>query len=75
MSRKVKLPCDRTGEPIHIGDVLQWDDGSRMQVAVLNYYGEDYKALGCWEAEDESGEISDNIEKSLIVWRKKAVKR
>lgn len=69
--RKVQLPCDRTGEPIHIGDVLQWDDGTRLQVSTMTYYGEDFKSIGCWTAEDEDGEFSDNIEMSLIVWRKK----
>lgn len=69
MNKKVKLPCDRTGEPIHIGDVLQWGDGSRMQVAVLNYYGDG------WTAEGDGEEFSDNIENALIVWRRKAVKR
>lgn len=33
--RKVKLPTDRTGEPIQIDDVLMWDDGTRMQVSTL----------------------------------------
>lgn len=69
VKRKVKLPCDRTGAPIHIGDVLQWDGGQRMRVATLTYYGEDFKSVGCWTAEDEDGEFSDNIEMSLIVWR------
>lgn len=64
--RKVSLPCDRTGEPIMIDDVLQWSDGTRMQVACMTYYGKD-----CWTAESEDGEFSDNLGASLIVWRKK----
>lgn len=64
--RKVSLPCDRTGEPIIIDDVLQWSDGTRMQVAWMTYYGND-----CWTAESEEGEFSDNLGASLIVWRKK----
>jgi hypothetical protein len=71
--RKVKLPCDRTGAPIHIGDVLAWDNGERMQVATLTYYGEEYKVVGCWTAEDEDGEMfADNLDGSLIVWRAKS---
>lgn len=71
--RKVKLPCDRTGAPIHIGDVLTWDGGERLQVATLTYYGDGYDKIGgCWTAEDETGEqFSDNLEGSLIVWRNK----
>ena len=69
--RKVQLPCDRTGEPIHVGDVLQWDDGTRLQVSTMTYYGEDFKAIGCWTAEDEQGEFTDNLDGSIIVWRKK----
>ena len=68
-SKWIRRPCDRTGAPIHIGDVLQWDGGQRMRVATLTYYGEDFKSIGCWTAEDEDGEFSDNIEMSLIVWR------
>lgn len=64
--RKVSLPCDRTGEPIRIDDVLHWTDGTRMQVACMTYYGK-----GCWTAESEDGEFSDNLGASLIVWRKK----
>jgi len=64
--KKVKLPCDRTGEPIHIGDVLQFEDGTRFQVAWLTWFGGN-----CWMAEDEDGaEGSDNLGASLIVWRK-----
>ena len=67
--RKVKLPCDRTGAPINVGDVIQWDNGDRMRVAFLTYYGEDFKHIGCWTAEDEDGEFSDNLGRSLIVWK------
>ena len=67
--RKVKLPCDRTGAPITVGDVLAWDGGERMRVAVLNYYGEDF-TIGMWTAEGEGeDEFSDNLGASLVVWR------
>lgn len=63
--RKMKLPCDRTGMPIHIGDVLEWEDGTRLRVAVLNWYGGDF-----WTAEDDNGEFSDNLGASVVVWRR-----
>ena len=63
--KKVKLPCDSTGEPIHVNDVLGWGDGTRMKVAALNYYGK-----GLWNAEGEDGDFSDNLEAATIVWRK-----
>lgn len=68
--RKVKLPCDRTGAPITIGDVLEWRDGTRMRVDVLEWYGGD-----TWNATDCSqDDFSDNLGASVIVARKK-VKR
>lgn len=68
--RKVKLPLDRTGAPITIGDVLEWEDGSRMCVDVLEWYGD-----GFWCAADLSqDDNSDNLGASVIVARK-AVKR
>lgn len=68
--RKVKLPCDRTGAPITIGDVLEWDDGTRMRVDVLEWYGVD-----AWCATDCSqDDFSDNLGAAVVVARK-AVKR
>ena len=64
--RKVKLPTDRTGTPIRIGDVLEWEDGTRMRVAILSWYGD-----GFWAAEDDGDEFSDNLGASIIVWRGK----
>lgn len=64
--RKVKLPIDRTGTAIDIDDMLEWKDGTRLHVDVLNWYGGDF-----WTAEDEeSGEYSDNLGGSIIVWRR-----
>lgn len=63
--RKVMLPLDRTGTAINIDDILEWNDGTRLRVDVLNWYGGDF-----WTAEDENGEYSDNLGASLIVWRK-----
>ena len=68
--RKVKLPLDRTGAPITIGDVLEWDDGTRMRVDILEWYGG-----GFWCAADcGQDDFSDNIGASVIV-AKKAVER
>ena len=61
--RKIKLPTDRTGRPVRIDDVLEWDTGERQRVSVLNYFGN-----GWWTAEDvDSGEITDNIGGARIV--------
>lgn len=64
--RKVALPTDRTGTPIRIGDVLEWEDGTRLRADILNWYGGDF-----WTAEDEAGEFSDNLGASVVVWRGK----
>ncbi|MBQ9002149.1 MAG: hypothetical protein IJ087_09880 [Eggerthellaceae bacterium] len=63
--KKVKLPRDRNGVPIGIGDIIAWDDGTTMRVAVLNYYGD-----GCWTVWGEGEEDSDNIDNSKVVWKK-----
>ena len=64
--QKVKLPTDRTGAPIHIDDVLEWEDDTRLRVDVLSWYGGNF-----WTAEDDNGEFSDNLGASIIVWRGK----
>ena len=70
-ARKVKLPTDRTGEPIHVGDVLEWKDGSRLMVESLTYYGRQLDALGFrWVAEGlDEGEYADNLGASTIIRR------
>jgi len=72
--RKVKLPTDRNGTPIDVDDVLMWDDGTTLKVAVLNYYGSSFESIGCWTAEDEDEEFSDNLGASInltkTVWWK-----
>lgn len=68
--RKIKLPIDKTGEPIHIDDVLRWADGTRMKVDMLTYYGELRNGEYCWTAESEDGDFTDNLGASTIVWRK-----
>lgn len=65
--RKVALPCDRDGVPIHVGDLLMWDDGTTLKVATLTYYGPDYERMGAWTAEDEHEDFSDNLAGSVNV--------
>lgn len=61
--RKVKLPTDRTGRPVQIDDVLEWDNGERQRVSVLTWYGGD-----AWTAEDvDANEFTDNIGAAVIV--------
>lgn len=66
LKKKVRLPKDSTGRPIHIGDVLEWRDGECMRVGILNYYGDDN-----WTAEDGDGDdFTDNLRASTIVSRR-----
>ena len=58
--KKVKLPTDRNGRGIDIGDWLMFSDGP-FHVSVLNYYGKALEAVGCWTAEDEDGNLCDNL--------------
>lgn len=67
--RKVKLPCDRTGAPIGVGDIIEWDGGQRMKVATLTYYGKSSKGFDSWTAEDDYEEFTDNLGMSLVVRR------
>ena len=72
---KIKLPTDRHGTPIHIGDVLMWDDGTTIRVETLTYYGDEFDALGFrWTANEEGTsdeDSSDNLEGSEIIWKSK----
>lgn len=71
---KVKLPTDRNGEPIHVGDVMVWDDGSVVKIESLTYYGDEFDMLGfCWVANEEYTEqYVDNLDGGEIVWRAKS---
>ena len=66
---KVKLPCDSTGAPINVGDLLEWCDGQRLKVASMSYYGEGANGTVRWTADDEDGNFSDNLKASTIVRR------
>lgn len=60
--RKVKLPLDRNGKPINVGDWLMFVDGP-FHVETLTYYGNGIEAAigGCWTAENEDGDCCDNL--------------
>ena len=61
--KKVKLPTDRTGRPIHVDDILEWRDGTRMRVSGLEWYGG-----GFWCATDcDANDYSDNLGASIVV--------
>lgn len=66
--RKVKLPLDRNGTPINVGDWLMFSDGP-FHVETLTYYGKGIELAigGCWTAENEAGDICDNIKAGVIL--------
>lgn len=63
--RKVALPTDRNGAPIHVDDVLWWDDGTMLVVAMMTWYGDDLTGVGCWTVKDEDGGYADNLARAL----------
>lgn len=67
--RKVRLPKDKNGTHIDIGDWLMFTDGL-LHVAILNYYG-----AGWWTASDENGEFSDNLGAGVVVTMPKKGKK
>lgn len=70
---KVKLPTDRHGTPIHIGDVMLFDGGETVKVESLTYFGNEFDLLGYrWVANDDDSEkYSDNLGAGEIVWKSK----
>lgn len=60
--QNAKLPCDRTGRPIHVGDVIGWDDGTRIKVASMTHSGD-----GEWVAEGCVVGFSNNLGASFVV--------
>lgn len=66
--RKIKLPCDRNGTPIDIGDWLMFSDGP-FHVDTLTYYGKGLELAigGCWTAENESGDCCDNLQAGIVI--------
>lgn len=66
--RKVTLPTDRDGTPINVGDWLMFSDGP-FHVESLTYYGKGVEnAVGCgWTAENENGDICDNLSAGKVI--------
>lgn len=60
--RKVKLPCDRNGKPINVGDWVLFSDGP-FHVETLCYMGEGYG----WYAEDDNGVDTDNLGGGIVI--------
>lgn len=72
--RKVKLPVDRNGTPIDVGDVIGWDDkdGTLCKVDTLTYLGDEFAdTIGSWIVNIET-EAYDNPQGSEVM--RKAVK-
>ena len=61
--RKIALPTDRHGTPIHVGDWLWFEDGGEMvHVESLTYDGYD------WFAGDENDDcVSDNLGAGIVI--------
>lgn len=64
--KRVRLPRDRNGTPINIGDWLMFSDGP-FHVCTMTYYGEDLETIGAWTAEDEHGGFCDNLKAGVIL--------
>ena len=61
LGRKVALPTDRDGTPIHIGDWLAFDDGP-FRVDAMTYLGDDF-----WYATDMNEELTDNLSAGKVI--------
>ena len=73
--RKLKLPVDRHGTPIDVGDVIGWDDedGTLCKVDTLTYLGDEFAdTVGSWIVNIET-DAYDNPQGSEVI--RKAVKR
>lgn len=64
---KVKLPRDRHGTPIDVGDVLSWGDGTLCKVDTLTYLGEEFAdTVGSWVVNIED-EYFDNPQGGEVI--------
>lgn len=73
--RKVKLPCDRNGTPIHVGDWLMFDDGPfHVDTLLWCGYGLSLVTSDGWVAIDEHERESDNLRAGVIITYKKGEK-
>lgn len=70
---KIKLPTDRHGTPIHIGDVMLFDGGETVKIESLAYFGNEFDVLGFrWIAnDDDEDNYSDNLSAGEIIWKSK----
>lgn len=60
--RKVKLPCDANGDPIHVGDWLIFSDGP-FYVDALCWMGDECG----WYATSDTGGEADNLGGGTII--------
>jgi len=66
--RKIDLPVDRYGNPVHIGDTLYFEaDDVFIKVESLTYYGDHYIPSLAWVANENEDEMTDNIDGSVNV--------
>lgn len=68
-NRKVRLPVDENGDPIDVGYVLMWGDGTIMKVDHMVWYGDWHNpAISNWTIHGEhDDEYSDNPEGCRII--------
>ena len=71
--RKLKLPVDRHGAPIDVGDIIAWDDGTVVKVETLTYIGKEFAdTIGSWIVNIET-DCYDNPQGSEVI--RKAVEQ
>ena len=63
-SRKVGLPVDRNGRPIHVGDIVAFGDCEPFKVVSLTWCGGEDWLIG---NEDDCG-YSDNPNGATVIW-------
>ena len=66
--RKLAAPKDCNDVPIEIGDWLMFSDGP-FHVDTLTYHGKGFESVinGRWTAENEDGDICDNLSAGKVV--------
>lgn len=67
--KKVRLPRDRHGTPINVGDLIAWDDGTCARVETLTYLGDEFAdTIGSWICNIETDGF-DNLQGGEVVWK------
>ena len=65
--RKIALPVDHYGNPVHVGDMLYFKaDDVFIKVRSLTYYGDDVPGFA-WVANENEDDMSDLIDGSVNV--------